>query len=103
MADRRCLSKEERLDEILPRLQDTVGEFVFGQLKREVRCNYVQLVSELKSSYRVFLLRRKHMVHSLAIVIRRQMSLLKNVHQSLNVCTIMPTLTEMRTLGEKTC
>ena len=53
VADRRRWSEEERLDEILPRLQGTAGEFVFGQLRREVRCNYVQLVSELNSRYRV--------------------------------------------------
>ena len=47
------VAEEERLDEILPRLQGTTGEFVFGQLRREVRCNYVQLVSELNSRYRV--------------------------------------------------
>ena len=53
VADRRRWSEEERLDEILPRLQGTAGEFLFGQLRREVRCNYVQLVSELNSRYRV--------------------------------------------------
>ena len=36
VADRRRWSEEERLDEILSRLQGTAGEFVFGQLRREV-------------------------------------------------------------------
>ena len=53
MADRRGWSEEERLDEIFSRLQGTAGEFVFGQLRREVRCYYVQLVSERNSRYRV--------------------------------------------------
>ena len=53
VADRRRWSEEERLDESLPRLQGTAGEFVFVQLRRQVRCNYVQLVSELNSRYRV--------------------------------------------------
>ena len=34
VADRRRWSEEDRLDEILPRLQGAAGEFVFGQLRR---------------------------------------------------------------------
>ena len=49
VADRRRWSEDDRLDEILPRLQGAAGEFVFGQLRREVQAIYAQLVSELNS------------------------------------------------------
>ena len=58
MADRRRWSEEDRLDEILPRLQGAAGEFVFGQLRREVRGNYSQLVSELNSRFRVMVTKK---------------------------------------------
>ena len=38
---------------MLPRLQGTAGEFVFGQLQRSTRGNYETLMSELNSRFRV--------------------------------------------------
>ena len=52
VADRRRWSEEDLLDEILPRLQGAAGEFVFGQLRREVQVNYSKLVFELNSRFR---------------------------------------------------
>ena len=60
VADRRNWSEEDRLDEILPRLQGAAGEFVFGQLRREVRANYAQLVSELNSRFRVVVTKKTY-------------------------------------------
>ena len=60
MADRRRWSNEDRLDELLPRLQGTAGEFVFGQLRRDVRSNYAQLVSELNSRFRVVVTKKTY-------------------------------------------
>ena len=60
MADRRRWSEDDRLDEILPRLQGAVGEFVFGQLRREVSANYAQLVSELNSRFRVVVTKKTY-------------------------------------------
>ena len=44
---------EQKLLEILPKLQGPAGEFVFGQLGPETRRNYPQLVGELQSRFRV--------------------------------------------------
>ena len=60
VADRRRWSEEDRLDEILPRLQGAAGEFVFGQFRREVRGNYSQLVSELNSRFRVVVTKKTY-------------------------------------------
>ena len=60
VADRRRWSNEDRLDELLPRLQGTAGEFVFGQLRRDVRSNYAQLVSELNSRFRVVVTKKTY-------------------------------------------
>ena len=60
MADRRRWSEDDRLDEILPRLQGAADEFVFGQLRREVRPNYAQLVSELNSRFRVVVTKKTY-------------------------------------------
>lgn len=60
VADRRRWSNEDRLDELLPRLQGTAGEFVFGQLRRDVRGNYAQLVSELNSRFRVVVTKKTY-------------------------------------------
>jgi hypothetical protein len=45
-------NEEEKLDALLPRLQGKVGEFVYGQLRREVRNNYRSLTRELKNRFR---------------------------------------------------
>ena len=60
VADRRRWSEDDRLDEILPRLQGAAGEFVFGQLRREVRTNYSQLVSQLNSRFRVVVTKKTY-------------------------------------------
>ena len=60
VADRRRWSNEDRLDELLPRLQGTAGEFVFGHLRRDVRSNYAQLVSELNSRFRVVVTKKTY-------------------------------------------
>jgi hypothetical protein len=44
---------EQKLDEILPRLQGPAGEFVYGQLSHRVRTDYDALVKELNSRFRV--------------------------------------------------
>lgn len=43
---------QDKLRELLPRLQGKAGEFVYDQLSREVRGNFGQLVQELKNSFR---------------------------------------------------
>ena len=53
IAERRRWSEEDKLIELLPRLQGAAGEFVFGQLQRSVRGNYETLVAELNSRFRV--------------------------------------------------
>ena len=60
VADRRRWSEDDRLDEILPRLQGAAGEFVFGQLRREVGANYAHLVSELNSRFRVVVTKKTY-------------------------------------------
>ena len=58
VANRRYWSDGNMLDEMLPKLQDGVGEFVFGQFRREVRGNYAQLVSELNSRLKVVVIKK---------------------------------------------
>lgn len=53
VAERRRWSEDDKLIELLPRLQGAAGEFVFGQLQRSVRGNYGTLVAELNSRFRV--------------------------------------------------
>jgi hypothetical protein len=53
VADRKQWTTDERLDELLPRLQGGAGDFVFGQLPQRVLTNYRALVRELDSRYRV--------------------------------------------------
>lgn len=52
IAERRKWTDEEKLDELLPKLQGAAGEFVFGELDKKICSNYKQLVSELKSRFR---------------------------------------------------
>lgn len=42
----------DKLKELLPRLQGRAGEFVYGQLHRDVRSNFRKLVGELKNRFR---------------------------------------------------
>ena len=60
VADRRNWTDADRLDEILPRLQGAAGEFVFGQLRREVRGDYAHLVSELNGRFRVVVTKKTY-------------------------------------------
>ena len=53
VADRKRWSNEKRLDELLPRLQGTAGEFVFGQLRKAIRGNYDALIFKLNSRFSV--------------------------------------------------
>ena len=43
---------EHKLMELLPKLQGTAGEFVYGQLSRTIRENYSTLVRELEFRFR---------------------------------------------------
>lgn len=53
IAERRDWSDENKLDELLPRLQGGAGEFVFTQLTSRTLRNYSELVVELGYRYRV--------------------------------------------------
>ena len=53
VADRQNWSDDEKLDELLPRLQGVAGDFVYGQLSRGVRSNYKLLCKELSCRFRV--------------------------------------------------
>ena len=52
VAARQKWSNEEKLDELLPRLQGQAGEFVFGQLCQQIRGNFPQLTEELQNRFR---------------------------------------------------
>jgi hypothetical protein len=45
-------TEDEKLDELLPRLQGQAGEFVYGQLSSIIRNDYSKLVAELHSRFR---------------------------------------------------
>ena len=53
IAKRRCWTEDEKLDELLPRLQGVAGEFVFSQLSSKSRQKYNKLVKELGSRFKV--------------------------------------------------
>ena len=53
VADRFRWTDEDRLDELLPRLQGDAGDFVFGQLQPNVRQDYTKLIGELNNRFRV--------------------------------------------------
>jgi len=53
VADRLGWSENDRLDELLPRLQGAAGDFVFGQLSKNTRGSYKSLTRELKIRFRV--------------------------------------------------
>ncbi len=46
-------SDQHKLAELIPRLQGSAGDFVYGQLPEAVRSNYALLIRELESRYRV--------------------------------------------------
>ena len=51
IADRQGWNDDAKLDEILPNLQGTAGEFVFGQLPRKIRSNFKDMVKELGNRF----------------------------------------------------
>ena len=53
VANRQKWSSEEKLDELLPRLQGTAGEFVYEQLSHATRSDYKSLCIELNNRFRV--------------------------------------------------
>ena len=53
VANRQNWSSEEKLDELLPRLQGVAGEFVYVQLSHETRSNYSSLCKEINNRNRV--------------------------------------------------
>jgi len=53
VASRYGWDDDEKLDELLPKLQGTAGEFVFDQLPKKTRSKYSSLVKELKNRFRV--------------------------------------------------
>ena len=53
VATRQGWSTDDKLDELLPRLQGQAGEFVFDQLDSGSKRNYKTLVRELESRFRV--------------------------------------------------
>ena len=69
VASRRRWSTDEKLDELLPRLQGLAGEFVFDQLDQEARRDYKTLVRELESRFRVV---RTHRTNAAAFSHRNQ-------------------------------
>ena len=53
LADRYRWGEEEMIDQLLPKLQGSAGEFVFTQLPRGTLHNYNRLTTELNSQFRV--------------------------------------------------
>ena len=53
IASRKRWSDEQKLDELLPRLQGPAGEFTFSQLSRETRANYKKLIKELNGRFQI--------------------------------------------------
>ena len=52
VAQRHGWNEDDKLDELLPRLQGQAGEFVFGQLSRRTRQSFGDLARELKNRFR---------------------------------------------------
>ena len=46
-------TRNEKLEELLPRLQENADEFVFGQLKSKMGGQYKGLIAELENRFRV--------------------------------------------------
>ena len=53
IANRYRWTNEERLDQLLPKLEGTAAQFVFTQLSPEVLNNYPHIVYEMNSRFRV--------------------------------------------------
>lgn len=52
IAERRQWDNDTKLDNLLPKLQGTAGDFVFTQLPRRTLSSYTELVKELNSRFR---------------------------------------------------
>jgi len=52
IAIRQNWDEDKKLDELLPRLQGSAGDFVFGQLSERVRTNFRSLTRELRNRFR---------------------------------------------------
>ena len=53
IADRNGWNEDDRLDQLLPRMGDQAGQFVFTQLPKPVLNDYQELTREMNSRYRV--------------------------------------------------
>lgn len=53
IAERQNWDEDQKLDNLLPKLQGSAGEFVFTQLKRDTLRDYRELVSEINNRFRV--------------------------------------------------
>ena len=53
IADRMGWDNEERLDNLIPRLQGTAGDFAFSQLREQSLQSYKELVREISNRFRV--------------------------------------------------
>ena len=53
IAERRQWDNDTKLDNLLPKLQGTAGDFVFTQLPRRTLSSYTELVKELNSRFRI--------------------------------------------------
>ena len=42
-----------KLNQLLPRLEGDAGEFVYGELPQEIKCNFRKLIEELESRFRM--------------------------------------------------
>lgn len=52
VANIRGWTDDEKLDQLLPKLQGDAGEFVFGQLSTDVRSDYKRLIKELELRFK---------------------------------------------------
>ena len=53
IAQRNGWSSDDKLDQLLPRMEDQAGQFVFTQLPHGTLNNYIELTNELNSRFRV--------------------------------------------------
>lgn len=53
VAERGNWTDNDKLDELLPRMQGGAGEFVFEQLPKEIRSDYKKVIQEMDNRYRV--------------------------------------------------
>lgn len=51
VAERGNWTDNDKLDELLPRMQGGAGEFVFEQLPKEIRSDYKKVIQEMDNRY----------------------------------------------------